>query len=302
MTKLHAVAKSHAVAPPMFAHMYMGKPLPFFQYMPYAEWVAIQDNPRQRNTVKHGTKAMKGHLKEPMTQHASVEIAALPDGSFVKLDAHTRAYLWEIGHFPCKPEFMAVKIHPVSSMKEAVKLYLTFDAKDSHETASDLHDGVFNELNVVFESKFCNDLAFKNALYYASGSRSIKDRIEDWLPELEFLDNLNVTAKQFNAGLVMGVLMTARRDPLKAADFWLRYRDGDGINNESGTDAIARLKQDVERIIENEAHGGGRDRMFAIAQSAFFFFENYIADRSKMRKSWRVKGIPVTDYRILVTK
>lgn len=303
MTKLHAVTESSAsLRSPIIATMHMGSPSPFGMVMPYAEWAAIEDNPRQRNTEKRAAKAKKGWLKHPSQHHAEGRVAVMPGGKLVRLDGHTRTYLWETGHFPVKPETMQVTVYSVENMKEAVDLYLTFDSKSAHETTSDLHDGVFNELKVTFQSHFCNALAFKNALSYASGARSIKDRIEGWLPELEFIDKLNVAAKQFNGGLVMAVLMTARRNPLVAADFWLRYRDSDGINGEDGSDAVARLKQEVESIMTNVAHGGGRDRMFAIAQVAFFFFESYVAERSKVRKCWRVKGIPVTDYRALATK
>lgn len=58
------------------------------------QWLQVPDNPRQRDTIRHATKAAKDHLSEPSLTHLEVSAAELPNGELLKLDGHTRSYLW----------------------------------------------------------------------------------------------------------------------------------------------------------------------------------------------------------------
>lgn len=96
--------------------------------MTTAEWAAVPDSPRQRNTVAHSCKAMRGHLKTASPAHARVSAASINGQLVCKLDGHTRSYLWQSGKLS-KPvgDVVFVDVYPVNDMAEANALYVQFD-------------------------------------------------------------------------------------------------------------------------------------------------------------------------------
>ena len=114
------------------------------------EWIAVEDNPIQRDTERHAAKAK--HLLTPLPTHYFVFAAELPGGTLIKLDGHTRALMWKRGDIPYPLDGkVTVGIVPVKTRAEAEVMYKTFDSKDALETMRDKVSGAFNRFG--FEPK-----------------------------------------------------------------------------------------------------------------------------------------------------
>lgn len=282
---------------------YAGHPYPRMTLMDYKAWVSIRDNDRQRDTAEHAKKAGGKHLAAPQQSHVLVHAAILPNGEMVKLDGHTRTYLWELGILP-KPKMLSVVVWPVADNDEAKELYTHHDNQNAVETVHDQVAGGIKEHRIEFMYAFCQRRRFANALRYACGfpkDYSVYDAIGEWQGELLQLDGLNVNQRQFNSGITLAFLLSAASDSEAALDFWTRYKTTDGKENDFGICPIRALKIKVEQIMTEGGFGGGRDRMFAIAQHALWCFEKFKENRAVMlRKSGRRGSISISDYRAML--
>lgn len=287
---------------PTPAVTFAGSAMPRTETMSVKDWIAVTTNPRQRPTVEQLEKGIKGHLFHPSVSQAVTHAARLPDGSLVKLDGHTRALAWESNLLE-SPPFVLVVVYPVSDIEQAKELYTHFDGLGPVETVHQQIGGGMRENNIVFESSFCKRRKFSNALRYASGN-SLKtpyEQVTAWKDELLMIDALDVNAKMFNSGITLAAILTGNRNPGMAYEFWVRYKTTDGRENDFGVCPIAALKRKVEQIMTEGTFGGGRDRMFAIAQHALWCFEKFLEDPSVMlRKSGRRGSISISDYRALL--
>ena len=104
------------------------------------DFIKIQDNPIQRDTVRHAKKASKFHLKKYHDSHRVVAIGRLIGSKIQwKVDGHTRAYLWAmIGEDGLTaPKTVFVDVYHVKDEKEVVELYRCFDNRNAVETNID---------------------------------------------------------------------------------------------------------------------------------------------------------------------
>ncbi len=77
--------------------------------MSTTDWIAVPDNPIQRNTQERAKRANHLVVFEPV--HAEVSMAMLPDGSRFKIDGHTRAHKWASGDVKNAPRQVEVKVY-----------------------------------------------------------------------------------------------------------------------------------------------------------------------------------------------
>ena len=75
------------------------------------DWIAVTDNPQQRDTVRHAKKVKKNHLIEYYKTHSSVTLTELPSGVRIKPNqkqtatiSHRRALL------PLKYQFVQFRL------------------------------------------------------------------------------------------------------------------------------------------------------------------------------------------------
>jgi hypothetical protein len=169
--------------------------------MTVAKWIAVKDNPIQRDTERHAARAK--HLLNPKDTHAAVSAAELPDGTLIKLDGHTRALLWARNQVT-PPAAVTVTIYPVKNLAGAEDLYKTFDAKEAMETMADKITGGYHRAGFKPESTYLSSAQITNALRIAwrglhatSVDDVVKvevyDIIEEFLPELVQFDTFSVT-------------------------------------------------------------------------------------------------------------
>lgn len=129
-----------------------------------ADFIAIKDNPAQRDTARRAATAK--HLFAFDPHHLQVSVGMMPNGDFVKLDGHTRAYLWERDGTTGLPDNMRVNadVYAVADDAALVSLYDKIDAKFAVDTAQDAIYGAVKLLGAEFKSSMMVNLQFNAAL------------------------------------------------------------------------------------------------------------------------------------------
>lgn len=237
--------------------------------MKVSEWIKVQDNPIQRDTERHAAKAK--HLLTPLSIHAIVYAAELPDGKLVKLDGHTRALLWKRNQVQHPPE-VECHIVPVQSMEEAKRLYQTLDSKEALETTTDKVSGAFNELNFYPESGLLKrgsiSTGLRAAWYIREGSTGIGgwgkkvqrpyviyDAVKEFSTELFALDDFET--KHFNptTGVILAFILTMRKFGPRMIPFWRTIFANGGDKKAGKMDPEQAV---IELILDRKgrAHGG----------------------------------------------
>jgi hypothetical protein len=234
---------------------------PIHLQMSPAQWAAVLDNPRQRNTEQHLARAK--HLLTHSATHAHVFMAITRDGQRVKLDGHTRSLLWT--RTPkLAPKTIYVTCFYVSDLDEAAQLYTHFDNQAATENAKDRMFGAFRAVGYMPESglfregrattafqtaesivrtgTFANITAARNA-----PGTSIYEILPLWLDEVKLLDSINPDHRKFPSVILTAALLTLGRRPndrAKTLEFWSLYNNDKGIKLEhdyDGVEALTRL-------------------------------------------------------------
>lgn len=247
--------------------------------MTVAEWVAVQDNPIQRDTERHAAKAK--HLLTPLPTHNFVFAAQLPGGNLIKLDGHTRALLWKRGDVP-SPRTLIVGICPVETKKEAEDLYKTFDSSNALETTRDKVSGAFNRYGFEPQSGLiaAGNLTFALRTAYSiflGGSASggnvgsterekhgkarnaiakadVYTMINEFSYELAALDGFALGQGQATSGIVAAFIVSYRKYGHKITPFWTAVFGNAGSKSGGQMDAIQAL---CELILSRRGNFGG---------------------------------------------
>jgi len=210
------------------------------QHMSLKRWFAIPENPRQRGTEERARKASRNHLKSPHPTHRNVSAARLPDGSLVKLDGHTRTFLWASKKLAAPADgTVTVTIYDVRDIDEAMSLYDAFDSPNAVMTSQDRIAGGKREHGLVLYSgclsgptslhstslKMADGVALHGVLM-PKKSPPEYEIIGRWKPILEMVDAQNY--RRLDTGMLAGLLITwllhggTSRLP-SVADFWASY-------------------------------------------------------------------------------
>lgn len=225
--------------------------------MSVADWIAVMDNPRQRDTERHAKRALDW-LSTPSPAHLVVHAAEIVrTGKMIKLDGHTRAYLWSRRQIPV-PTSVRVNIYRVRHEQEAAELYTHFDNIRVAESASDRAFGAMREVGfdarsgIIRRCKFGEALRWANA--FAAGmartDRQLREYelVREFRKELELLDTLDPNPQDFPGPLITAFVLTMRRRGGKAEEFWLKYKMQDAKRDGRERDAVQAL---LELMLQN---------------------------------------------------
>lgn len=238
-------------------------------------WIGVPDNPRQRDTEARAKKAR--HLRKPHETHRIVNMAVLPDGTKIKLDGHTRAYMWRHALVE-KPSFVTVNVWRCGTLDDVRELYSTFDSKDAVESASDQMFGGMKDASLTLESPLLKGGRFTAAmrcatdLVYGKESRrmSIYDQLAAWNDELKLLDECRPTSIRFNTGVTAGALISFARYRHRVSDFWKGYAMNAGTKQEDEMDAVQALSERIAMFSKQRqlAGSGNYYRIVGVCLSA----------------------------------
>lgn len=235
--------------------------------MTAAEWIAIPDNPRQRDTEAHAKKAK--HLRTLHEVHKLVNMAVLPNGDRVKLDGHTRAYMWA-NKLSAIPDRVVANVWECGTLDDVRNLYSTFDNRDAVESASDQLFGGMRDAKMVFTSpllkhrQFKESLKLATAMVYQDRSSSVYDQLELWRPELTLLDKANPTKFRFSTGVTAAALISFARYDEDILPFWKDYSAGAGTKMGEEMDAVQALDERISMMRGARKLAGGSNYRFII--------------------------------------
>jgi len=242
------------------------------------QWIKVDDNPIQRDTIRHAKSAVKKHLKEASITHYEVSAAETADGQLFKLDGHTRAYLWKHKQLDRMLDKVSVTVYKVKTIEDAKNLYRQFDNQDAAENAQDRFSGALRPYGVTFKSKLLSSAGIISGLYRLSypGRRNqdIYEIMGAWVDVLVEIDNMNINAKA-NSGLLSAMVINFAQDGDKAKTFWRRFFLDQGIRTEEGRDGVEAL----HRWLDHRNDGVSRatqDNIMGRALTCYEYFQKGI--------------------------
>jgi hypothetical protein len=215
--------------------------------MPVAEWIALPDHPRQRDTIR---QAAKGHWKlarranGPVAESHRWVIAAELDGKLYKVDGHTRALLWNLKKLK-SPASVYATVYRCQTRAELIDLYGTFDSQAAVEKQQDRVTGAMRQLHLKFQSKRLRYGAITDALSIAmrgvargkdaSGKQydefDVYEAFEMFAPELRLLDAVDPQPDVFHSGVIAAALLTLALD-VQTIGFFVRVSKPTGKKKE----------------------------------------------------------------------
>ncbi len=198
-----------------------------------SQWAGVQINPRQRDVERHAKKIL-GDFVPWQEQGASVQAAILPNGTLVKLNGHTRSYLWE-NRMIHVPELLHVQAVDARDMDHVIEMYYLFDNRKNVETSDDLITGCMRDLGIEPKSKLFQSGKFSTAVRYlamsALQSRStvpdMFESVKEWKTEILHVDRLiegrNIAA--YPSWILGAMFISSRKYGEAISDFWEAYLD-----------------------------------------------------------------------------
>lgn len=266
--------------------------------MTVKDWIAVKDNPIQRDTERHAAKAK--HLLTPLPTHNIVFMARLPNGEQYKLDGHTRALMWQRGQIP-SPVILDVNVIECKDKAQIEELYKTFDSREALETMRDKVSGAFHRYGFEPQSGLLVGGSLTSALRIAysilcgtgasGGANSATNRkegtvgmkvakadvytmINEFSYELSALDGFGLGSGQASAGIVASFLVSYRKHGHKVTPFWTGIFANAGSKIEGQMDAIQALS---ELIIARRGRYGGSAAV-DICSRALMAVEKWLKD------------------------
>jgi len=192
------------------------------------DWIDMPDCPIQRDTARHAEKALKSHLSTSSPTQSRVACAEFPGGMRIKLDGHTRAYLWQ-QKLLARPDQVHVDVYPVISMPEVLDLYKHFDNASAAENATDRLTGAYRLHGITPESRLLQVGGITSALRVICRECTIYDAVGAWKAELMWLDALRGASPELMpSALIVAALLTYRRRGRRVTSFWQGYVDDTG--------------------------------------------------------------------------
>lgn len=269
------------------------------------DWIAVEDNPIQRDTERHAAKAK--HLKVFHPTHSVVSAAELPSGKLIKLDGHTRALLWRRKEIPA-PTQVTVVCYMVKDKAEAEQLYKDFDSKAALETTRDKVSGAYNKHNFDPQSALLQTGNIVQSLRMAYGvllggtvktsaaggaaerGPNGKDRrsdrqiatvtideyalINEFSYELHMLDGFGLRQGQITSGIIGAFLVSARRYGHKVTPFWTGVFGDGGSRTGGQMDGV----QAVHELILSSKGKSGKMHIADMAARALNALEKWLKD------------------------
>ena len=197
--------------------------------MTFAEWANVKDNPIQRDTERHARLAKKKHLSSASVSHSIVSAAQLPTGELVKLDGHTRSFLWASGELEIPSDFLTVNVFPVSDLDATMVLYKTFDNASASEDSTDRLQGAFRLVGFKPKSEALAKGGLTGALKLINEFNSggvdldIYQAIPAWIENIEKLDTVSSSFQIWTVPVIAAGLITHKIYGDDVLEFWRGY-------------------------------------------------------------------------------
>lgn len=229
--------------------------------MSVEDWIAIPDNPIQRDTERHASKAK--HLHNPLAPHRHVWAAVKPDGNILcKLDGHTRALMWKRNMIP-RPSDVEVHKIEVKDREEAANLYKTFDSREALETTPDKVSGALRGMGLKAQSGLVQSGAIASALRLCwtgvygfareLGPRDVYETINEFAAEILALDEMNLKKGDLPAGAVAAIILSYRKHGDEILPFWRAVLANSGTKSGGRMDGVQAVN---ELLISKKTYGG----------------------------------------------
>ena len=246
------------------------------------EWIAIEENDIQRDTVKHARKSVKYHLKELKLTHLKCAMAITEKGEKIKLDAHTRAYMWEHNLLE-RPEKLFVDVYHVKDRKETRELYRHFDSSMSVESVNDKLSGAFKHLGINPISKLLKNGGVTTALK-AIGTRKISwnfldmvDVVKPFKKELLLIDREDFATHGFPAPALAAMVITVKTHGKAALVFWDSFARDEGTKTAKSKDGIYAACEVIRVARETGIlHGGSRSANRILVPKLVWCFDKWV--------------------------
>lgn len=269
--------------------------------MTVEEWIAIPDNPIQRDTERHARKAK--HLRTPVKTHWVCHAGQFPDKKYIKLDGHTRALLWKRKEIPEPPTgLLEVHVFPVKNIEEAMELYKTYDSREALETVPDKVSGAFHHLGFVPKSALLQRGSINSAMKVcwniwkgrgpmnpgvkANGETKkdyeVYEAMAQFASELYILDSFMVDHKSVPGGIVAAFILTHRKhgsEPMKK--FWLGFFGDGGEKSGGKMDGVQALTELV--LARKGKHLVGSNQVLDLTARAVGACEIWLQDELTTR-------------------
>ena len=251
-----------------------------FRKMTTQQWANVLDNPRQRDTEKHAAQAIRRHLKVSCSTQARVDAAMLPGGILVKLDGHTRSFLWEAGKLE-SPKVVYVTIYPVENMEKAKELYTHFDSDGPLEKSRDKVFGAFREIAFTPESGLLKHGALTSILKNLNPKTlDVYASVRAWKRELILLDSLGFSKNQLLTGASLGALILLRKHGENALLFLDKVRKNSGTKTAEGSDSVDMLARYTATL---KGKSGGEQSIKNLAGVVISFYRGFIANKRYLK-------------------
>lgn len=254
--------------------------------MSVSDWIAVPDNPRQRNTIRRANSAVRGHLSHYEKIHQVVFAATMNDVVRWKLDGHTRAYLWAEGLMDTPPDGkVLVILIPVRNVAEAKEVYDQLDCQNALKQPSDIIYGATREHKFQLSSPLLRSCTFTTQLKIAQTGRSFSGHpgtlVKAWRDELIQLDKLNLSSNYTIMIAVM--LLSIRRDGIESAGpFWKLLDDNAGVKDKGKMDGPEALHQMID-LRRAEGRTAGYENLIQICSSAWDAYSSWTHGRMVRR-------------------
>lgn len=229
--------------------------------MTVAEWAAIPDNPRQRDTERRAANAK--HLFQLEAAHTLVHMAEWDDGC-CKLEGHTRAKVWT-DRPEIAPETIEVRVYLVKDKDEAKRLYSRFNSVEEGEKSSDRCFGAMRDAGItptsalVREAKFSNAVRIAVAFLRNGGAKgglytsSVYEAVEEFKEEIRALDAAGMSKRRLIGPAICCYLLARRKHGERVDDFFSRYTSDAGVKQGKYKDCVQHFS---EAMAESNSRGG----------------------------------------------
>jgi hypothetical protein len=256
-----------------------------------SEWIAVPDNPIQRDTAKHAKYSVSRHLATSSLTQANVAAAILPNGSKFKIDGHTRAYLWSRGDL-CLPEdgmLLYMDLYAVDTIEDVEELYKTYDVHSASETRRDQLDGATRKADLKFNSGLLKHGGLISAVNILTTGKVKKGadlykEVSAWKTELILVDDQMFQKGSHNiisSGCLATMLATCRVDGFDCFDFWWAYYKGLGTKTAEGMDGAQLLEF---FMMENRGRSGGSYMANLAEISLYCYLMHKHGSRTKIKR------------------
>lgn len=262
------------------------------EVMPTDKWVSIPDNPQQRDVKVRIQKGRASHLFTFDPAHRKVVVGVLPFGRMVKIEGHTRAYVWSNGLVQRGevPDTVVVEFWRCKDLQAAKDLYDKYDNPVTEENGSDRVNGAANDAGIRFESARMKEGEISTALRelwsYIFAKKIKRDEKQAVISkafmlfkqELQLLDGVISTNKKFPQPVIMAAILTLRADPTSIG-FWKKYADGHAYKMDGVRDAVAIFEDRLPDLLRKSNYVKQREVMgnAAAAVAAYRRGETYSA-------------------------